>query len=576
MYCSGTSSENIFKLQDEKIIEATRRNFLTNMLVSTELNLQGLDENSIRIKLAEQQEEAERIVWKKKEEEERKRREADMKRKKEEAEALKRAAELKKKRDEEDKILQKEIQLRRFRKEEERKKFAEEQRIREEEKKFQYERERKMREQLEKMRQVMFEKEQTVENERREKLEEFHKKKEDHLSKIGSRSPSITSLDFLGARSPSGAMVSSPLPSFRSSPDLNSNNKLKNSKISNVTSTHSSASVIKSSASVIQSSPSINQSSPSINQSSPSINQSSIGEITSSANVNPSSSSLNQSSARENQSSIENTLINLPTPTSDIKPVQVFKDESNTQTEISLSAEKKQNLKNLELYCPENYKPAKKEINLITNPESSEHKLSPNTSPWLTRSQQPSPTTISENVRFTNKYLLKYRKPDMNANIFINNEDHQIHSSMRWKDVRTGLVKDRATSYLKPDDYKSFSPLNSPRIQKRMFITTPITGSDLENKEPLTQPNYKEHVYSSNNKYLDGPVPWRKEERKKDVKSPVLNLLNVSGIIPPPPLPTLEKNYIEFDTIKLRYYFFTRMKSNVHLHRKKLSFCNKL
>ena len=516
MYCSGTSSENVFKLQEEKIIEATRRNFLTNMLVSTELNLQGLDENSIRIKLAKQQEEAERIVLKKKEEEERKRREADMKRKKEEAEALKRAAELKKKRDEEDKILQKEIQLRRFRKEEERKKIAEEQRIREEEKKFQYERERKMREQLEKMRQVMFEKEQTVENERREKLEEFHKKKEDHLSKIGSRSPSIASLDFLGARSPSGAMVSSPLPSFRSSPDLNSNNKFKNSKISNVTSTHSSASVVKSSASVIQSSASINQSSANVNQSS-------IGEITSSTDVNPSSSSLNQSSTRENQSSIENnTLLNLPNPTSDINPVQVFKDESNTQTETSLSTEKKQNLKNLELYCPENYKPAKKDINLITNPASSEPKLSPKTSPWMTRSQQPSPITISENVRFTNKYLLKSRKPDINANIFINNEDHQIHSSLRWKDVRTGLVKDRATSYLKPDNYKSFSPLNSPRIQKRMIIT----GSDLEDKEHLTQPN---HVYSSNNKYVDGPVPWRKEERKKDVKSPILNLLNVSG-----------------------------------------------
>ena len=531
------------------------------MLVSTELNVQGLDENSIRIKLAKQQEEAERIVLKKKEEEERKRREADMKRKKEEAEALKRAAELKKKRDEEDKILQKEIQLRRFRKEEERKKFAEEQRIREEEKKFQYERERKMREQLEKMRQVMFEKEQTVENERREKLEEFHKKKEDHLSKIGSRSPSITSLDFLGARSPSGAMVSSPLPSFRSSPDLNSNNKFKNSKISNVTSTHSSASVVKSSASFIQSSASINQSSASVNQSSASvnqssvsknqssasinqssasinqssasvnqssasINQSSIGEITSSTDVNPSSSSLNQSSARENQSSIENnTLLNLPNPTSDINPVQVFKDELNTQTETSLSTEKKQNLKNLELYCPENYKPAKKDINLITNPASSEPKLSPKTSPWMTRSQQPSPITISENVRFTNKYLLKSRKPDINANIFINNEDHQIHSSLRWKDVRTGLVKDRATSYLKPDNYKSLSPLNSPRIQKKMIIT----GSDLENKEHLTQPNLKEHVYSSNNKYVDGPVPWRKEERKKDVKSPVLNLLNVSG-----------------------------------------------
>ena len=225
----------------------------------------------------------------------------------------------------------------------------------------------------------------------------------------------------------------------------------------------------------------------------------------------------------------------------DVKSIREYNDKpivfSQTIQEkpIKETCENIQNMKNLELYCPENYKSAKTETHSAQQTSDiliSEPKLSPKTSPWISLSSQPSPGNISENVRFTNKYMIKPRKPDVNANIFINNEDHTIHSAMRWRDVKTGLVKDRSISYLKPE---YFSPNSSPRVQKRVLITTPnssISTSQVFQEKDLKRPPRQkptELVFSTNNKYLDGPVPWRKEERKKNVKSPVLNLLTVSG-----------------------------------------------
>ena len=164
------------------------------MLILTTLNNfkpSGEVEPAEMVELSSQQVEAEAIISKKREEQALKRRLEEQRRKLEESESLKTAAEIKKRRDKEDVQIQKALQLNRFRKEEERKRVAEETKAAEAREKANYDAEMKRINQLRTIREMVAKKEQKLEAERKERKNEFIKIKEDHFSRLGSKSPSV-------------------------------------------------------------------------------------------------------------------------------------------------------------------------------------------------------------------------------------------------------------------------------------------------------------------------------------------------------------------------------------------------
>ena len=79
----------------------------------------------------------------------------------------------------------------------------------------------------------------------------------------------------------------------------------------------------------------------------------------------------------------------------------------------------------------------------------------------------------SELVRVQNRLLQKNREHIEPADIFqqLNEANGQEKFSMsnRWKDVKIGLVKDRASSYLKPDENQNFGYQQSPRMKRKIL-----------------------------------------------------------------------------------------------------------
>jgi len=61
----------------------------------------------------------------------------------------------------------------------------------------------------------------------------------------------------------------------------------------------------------------------------------------------------------------------------------------------------------------------------------------------------------------------KPTKIDINGNLFNNELNAKYSSSMRWKDVKTGLVRDRSNTYLKPAETNIQSTCCSPKLSRR-------------------------------------------------------------------------------------------------------------
>jgi len=153
--------------------------------------------------------------------------------------------------------------------------------------------------------------------------------------------------------------------------------------------------------------------------------------------------------------------------------------------------------------------------------------------------------STSEMTKFNNRMLQK-PKVSEETEIFrdISNET-SFSMSRRWRDVNTGNVKDRANTFLKPDENQHYQ---SPVMKRKIFnpsswfnksqdhrnnnSKTPTDKYDAEaNKE-------KHHSISTAQGSLklekeDSIAPWRrndkcKEKMQVEVKSPSLNLVSVS------------------------------------------------
>ena len=81
----------------------------------------------------------------------------------------------------------------------------------------------------------------------------------------------------------------------------------------------------------------------------------------------------------------------------------------------------------------------------------------------------------------------KQSKIDINGNLFNNELNAKYSSSMRWKDVKTGLVRDRSNTYLKPAATDFQSTYCSPKLSRREKNSTSwlkySKSSDMEEKE---------------------------------------------------------------------------------------------
>ena len=408
-------------------------------------------EESAFSKLSEKMDEAEIIVCKKKEDEERRRREADEQRKLEEAESLKQAAEAKKKRDLEDKIMQKELQLKRIKAEESRKILAEEKRMLEEAEKQRFENELKQRERFEKIRKVAVEKEKELKLEKVKREEEFHRLKEEHFfgkDKRVSLSPNDL-YQIKGGCSPSAATGG------------------------NLTQT--------------------------------------------------------QQDKLSSQVDISRT-INKP----DIQNLNVF----NPQPLVDYLGLK--NKSQIKKNTENNEAPSHKEEEANSVPQVLE-KIGTNTKNSTKENKSFFQDESSRKVILENRIIQTSQKNDFNP-ITIFNESLKYSSSMRWKDVKTGLVKDRANIYLNQEDNQIYPVQTSLLSNKKPSNSTAWVKSAKEKSYSdllsVEEENVKNRllgegrslgVATGEEKALDIAAPWRKQEQRLNTKSPTLNLITVSG-----------------------------------------------
>ena len=151
------------------------------------------EEVFLKQKLTTEQAEAELIILRKKQEEDEKRKIYENERRKCEAETLKLASEMKRKRDKEDLRLQKELQLKRLRQEEAKKKLAQEKVIQFELQKLKDQEDILKLGKLETLRKMITEKDKIRKKENDIKLECFNRQKNEYMQRSGMSSPISTS-----------------------------------------------------------------------------------------------------------------------------------------------------------------------------------------------------------------------------------------------------------------------------------------------------------------------------------------------------------------------------------------------
>eukprot|EP00092_Neocalanus_flemingeri_P005238 GFUD01005631.1.p1 GENE.GFUD01005631.1~~GFUD01005631.1.p1 ORF type:complete len:1719 (+),score=531.92 GFUD01005631.1:116-5272(+) len=187
--------------------------------------------------------------------------------------------------------------------------------------------------------------------------------------------------------------------------------------------------------------------------------------------------------------------------------------------------------------------------------------------------------TTSEMTKVENRMLQKPKVPTENQIFRDISNDNSFSVSRRWKDVNTGHVKDRANTYLKPDENQNFQ---SPKITRKIFKPSSWFKKDQDHRNnnlevsnvtnympasqeksltqtPIGQVNKNVKAYTNGNvspppikpdcvpshnikdalkdikpdTEEDTVAPWRrsdnsKERRQADLKSPTLNLMSVS------------------------------------------------
>merc|ERR1719154_62496 len=151
--------------------------------------------------------------------------------------------------------------------------------------------------------------------------------------------------------------------------------------------------------------------------------------------------------------------------------------------------------------------------------------------------------STSEMTKFANRMIQK-PKISEETNIFRDiSNDNSFSISRRWKDVNTGNVKDRANTFLKPDENQNYQ---SPVMKRKIFNPTSWfkksqdhmnNNFETVNDKHESAAKQKHQIYSSAKsdklEKQDCNAPWRRNDNSKekvqtDIKSPTLNLVSVS------------------------------------------------